>query len=141
VDAGVRVVRGGADDGRPGRAGAVMVSRSKYSDDLETTYPGSWHSNMAMSVVLRKEDGTPVDRSKIGITVDMLSSLEQQVPMLRWLYPYGDTIFNARQRDELIVELEAANPESDDEKVVIQEIRRLCAAATRPHMYLWFIGD
>jgi hypothetical protein len=97
---------------------------------------------MPISVVLRKEDGTEVDRSKMSIQAASVPGLAQRIPMLRWLDVYGDTVYNGVQREVLSEELSAAIVESDDDHAVLQELLRLCEVGRkRPHRYLWFIGD
>ena len=96
---------------------------------------------MPMSIVLRKEDGTEIDHSDHAIAVRSLPRLAHYVPMLAWLDPYGKTVFNGVQREALLEELRSANPETEDDRSLLDEIRRLCEAGRSPHRYLWIIGD
>jgi hypothetical protein len=64
-------------------------------------------------------------------------------PCLRWIDPYGDTVFNQLQAAALVGELETARPgapASDVESLDrLIELARACAEGV--HLYVWCIGD
>jgi hypothetical protein len=97
---------------------------------------------MGIAIVLRQENGTTVEHAQATIEIPAMARIAEQVPMLRWLDPYGNLILNAPQRVQLMEELEYAVSEHDEDRAVFDELRRLCELARRTvHHYLWFIGD
>ena len=67
---------------------------------------------------------------------------DRQSPCLRWVDPYGDTIFNKFQAAALVNELEAlvaASPDLTSSLAGVARLARDCAEGT--HLYLWFVGD
>lgn len=99
---------------------------------------------MPLNVELRDEHGSAMAQI-VGVTgLWTLPSLaENDRIMIRFVDPYGDTIFNRLQAAELCIEL-IPLPSSlpADERTVIESIVELaqrCAAEV--HTYLWFIGD
>ena len=97
---------------------------------------------MAISVVVRREDGGEVDRARLDLNVADLPRWAATLPMLAWVDAYGLTIFNAAQSRVLKAQILAASPENDEEGAFLSELARLCEVEeARPHRYLWFIGD
>lgn len=66
-------------------------------------------------------------------------------PMLGYLDPFGNTIFNQLQALEVVEELTRlaqAHPDNADASARARAVRVLVAAhMRRPHTYLWFLGD
>ncbi len=103
---------------------------------------------MGLTVVLEDENGAPV-RGSVHDPANALSRLlpdpaDTSFPLLRFVDPYGDTIFNRRQMAELRAEwarlYERAG--SEQEEAILREVDALAAAgASEPHLYLRFVGD
>jgi hypothetical protein len=97
---------------------------------------------MAISIVLRRENGETLELSEVQIVGTSLASLRARFPMFRWIDPYGDAIYNVIQYTELAEEIRSGEPASADDRVVVNEVLRLCEIGLlKPHRYLWFIGD
>ncbi len=65
-------------------------------------------------------------------------------PMLRYIDPYGNTIFNGDQMYPLLEELDrlAAEVSNEDGKALLAQIRELAIhCRDHPHEFLRFIGD
>ncbi len=66
-------------------------------------------------------------------------------PLLLGIDPYGDTIFNRPQVEELLpreVAYLRSQLEDPAELRMLEELERLMGVATaRVHRYLWFLGD
>jgi hypothetical protein len=65
-------------------------------------------------------------------------------PLLCYVDPYGNTIFNGLQMRPLLEELDrlADECESDEEKEVLTQIRGLAVECRdHTHLYIRFIGD
>jgi|SRR5580704_12005821 hypothetical protein len=99
---------------------------------------------MAINVVLQTENGKirrrVIDTSK-GLNW-ILPIDNPSFPLLQFVDPYGDTIFNEKQTRHLIEELKtviatAANPE---ERALLEQVKDL-AEQIDTHLYLWFVGD
>lgn len=102
---------------------------------------------MPMKISLKNEAGQVIDS-----VTDTKKALRKLLPnfdnkeycCLRFIDPYGDTIFNNLQMmiflDEWNQLLEKA--EHQEEKEIMLQIKDLaarCQAGT--HLYLWFLGD
>jgi hypothetical protein len=95
-----------------------------------------------MSVVLRKENGTNVDRANIHVCLESLPRIAEEVPLLKWLDPYGNTIFNAAQMEQIKQEIDDLVKPDGESEPILREVHRLCELGQqRPHLYLWFVGD
>lgn len=99
-----------------------------------------------LTVELRTENGKVreqfFDEGAIGRVRPPID--EASSACLRFIDPYGDTIFNPWQAGALRVELEekvdAIADEDDRERVMrVIELAKRCADGV--HVYLWFIGD
>jgi hypothetical protein len=64
--------------------------------------------------------------------------------LLRHVDPYGDTIFNRLQMDEVLADIEDATT-GNPNPIEMRGLARLKVMADRcrdgTHLYLWFIGD
>jgi hypothetical protein len=102
--------------------------------------------NMAIEVLLRNENGETVD-SIMGVCLAPLIPAmdDQRSACLRFIDPYGDTIFNNLQagtlRRELLAVLEAAADMNVDRETIgrVVDLVERCGDGT--HLYVWFIGD
>lgn len=68
---------------------------------------------------------------------------DTRFPMLRWIDPYSNTIFNGIQMYPLLEELDRLAGEiSSEGKQLIEQIRELAVyCRDHPQTYLRFIGD
>jgi hypothetical protein len=66
-------------------------------------------------------------------------------PMLGYVDPVGDTVFNRRQADAVVEELQrwaGENPGDHSGVALARAVELLVAAHMRkPHTYLWFLGQ
>jgi hypothetical protein len=73
-----------------------------------------------------------------------LAEIDETYVCLRFVDPYGDTVFNADQAEQVIVELEMLSQRTSTpaQRAVLAEIAALAAfAREEPHRYLRFVGD
>jgi hypothetical protein len=102
---------------------------------------------MGVDVVWRNEQG-----GSLGEVLDPEMSLSRHVgspawaetTCLRFVDPYGDTIFNQRQIPVLVRELEESVAFVTDTAIKRQlsdVIQLLKQAVGKTHTYAWFIGD
>jgi hypothetical protein len=94
------------------------------------------------TVEIRDEDGTVVERFHDTGEIAALAAEvadDPSFPFLRFVDPYGDTIFNAAQATELAIEI---TRRADPQDVTL---RRIVDMADRVggevHHYLWLLGD
>ena len=101
---------------------------------------------MGIEVRLRRESGEVL--GEVGDPQMVLSRATQRAfagtRLLKYLVPWGDTVFNQAQADDLhadIVQVKDANrhtPLFD----ILADVEPLVARLSREtHAYLWFIGD
>jgi hypothetical protein len=99
---------------------------------------------MPLNVELRDEHGA-VMAQIVGVTGPwtLPSVVDNDRSMIRFIDPYGDTIFNHLQAAELCTELiPLLSSLTVDERAVIEPIVELAQrCANEVHTYLWFIGD
>ncbi len=102
---------------------------------------------MGMVVSLQTERGEDIKsagdpRNLLG---GLLPSLDDSTyQLLRFIDPYGDTVFNRLQIDTFIAEWRQLYryAKTDDEHQVIKQVEELAEACReQPHRYLKFIGD
>lgn len=102
---------------------------------------------MALIVNLRSGKGETIARVEPGASGEQLvetSADRADYPLLRWVDPYSDTIFNQLQMRGLIPELERMEretPEGQHRDFISAVIRLAEQCATLPHHQLVFIGD
>ena len=102
---------------------------------------------MGIDVRLEDEDGNE-EKSVLDPGFDLeklLPSIEDETSYcLRFIDPYGDTVFNNLQIPKFIFELEKAIEKVDDEKAITigKEILNLAKECSKDvHLYLKFYGD
>ena len=101
---------------------------------------------MGIDVQLRGERGDVV--GEVGDGTMALSRAAQgaltETRLLRYLMPYGDTVFNQAQARDLaddiqgVVRERAGTPLVDLLTKVLPLVERL---SSEVHLYLWFVGD
>lgn len=95
---------------------------------------------------------TDADQKDLGVVVDSGNLLSRHVGAsewpnticLRFVDPYGDTVFNQHQIPIVQQELEASLPLAPDSNVgehIARVVELLRRAAGQVHTYMWFIGD
>jgi hypothetical protein len=98
---------------------------------------------MAHTVELRTERGELIRRVVDLGFVEDAARASVGTSCLRFIDPYGETVFNYLQAATLIDELEnaltIAAPEATEPLRSVTEMARECAA--QGGTYLWFIGD
>ena len=101
---------------------------------------------MAIKAILQTIDG-----KKENEVVDSRYSLasiwpfgDQSFPLLQYIDPYGNTVFNGLQMPEVQKELELliGKALSDEQRDTLGQIRDLAVSCQKePHMFLRFRGD
>ena len=102
---------------------------------------------MGINVRLETEYG-----NVLGEVLDPQNQLEGLLPSwddkhfacLRFVDPYGNTIFNRPQMPTVLAELRAirGNASTPEQETLLNAIEELAQAAQgEPHLYLKFIGD
>jgi hypothetical protein len=68
---------------------------------------------------------------------------DESSPCLRFVDPFGDTIFNSLQAEALSRELSSkiAGTGQDDRERILRLIELADQCASRAHVYLWLMGD
>lgn len=100
---------------------------------------------MAMSIILQDERNNTLARVEdaANVFVHLLADVDDCSLMLRFIDPYGDTVFNSRQAGVVESELSRlAQDASGKELGIVDKVRELAVrCATEPHLYLRFEGD
>jgi hypothetical protein len=100
----------------------------------------------AISVTLQTIDGKKlrsVTRTS-GILDRVLPIGDPRFPVLRYIDPYGNTIFNGEQMYPLVEELDRLAEEFStvEENDLLSQVRELAVyCRDHPHIFLRFIGD
>ncbi len=99
--------------------------------------------DMPISLVLRRERGEDIRRAEQTYLPAGASRDPAEYPLLSGVDPYANTIFNARQMHQLLVEVDRllSGPLGVAERASLEAVADLCRDARRVHRYLWFIGD
>ena len=99
---------------------------------------------MPIDVEWQGEDGDTLGRYEGPlITLDLVERAEPTSVCLRFIDPWGNTIFNQQQLPVLIKELEALASRTRDgqTKVIAALVAFLRPACDQVHTYIKFIGD
>ena|SRR5579864_29382 len=101
---------------------------------------------MAINVYLQTLDG-----KKEGEVFDLNNALaklwptgDKSFPLLQYIDPYGNVVFNAAQMAEVQRELDliSARSSNDEQREVLRKIRDLAGKGQEhPHKFLRFRGD
>jgi hypothetical protein len=103
---------------------------------------------MGLLIELRTESGEVVDR--VGESEPTLLLVlpdeeeEKEFPLLRFVDPYGDTVFNGLQSEALIPELKRlqSRATSQQQRKLMERVLELAEACrSSVHHYLVFVGD
>jgi len=97
-----------------------------------------------IDIQVRGESGDVIARATCGLQwTEELAGLDSATyPMLCGLLPYADAMFNHRQTEMLLREVDRLPAGSVLDNVQRAEIRRLCETVDDgSHRYLWFVGD
>ena len=115
---------------------AVAGQRGCHENAPERT---GQYALVPVDVYLRDERGNTLDAAGgDGVVEKVLPSIDDPLsPCLRFVDPYGDTVFNSLQARVLAVELRASVEGTSVERIASLADR--CATGT--HLYLWFVGD
>jgi hypothetical protein len=101
---------------------------------------------MPINAVLQSERGEALE-SVIDFHGDLASIWpveDASYPLLQYIDPYGNTIFNRYQMVQLIRELQLliVKSQSDEQKVLLHRIEELAIRCRdKLHLYLKFNGD
>ncbi|MFI9569223.1 hypothetical protein [Streptomyces rishiriensis] len=93
-------------------------------------------------MVVRGDSGDVVARAEGGVkwTAAFADLNPVQFPMVWALTPYGDAVFNQRQVQLLVSELDRLPAACGGDWA--GQARELCRVVERgTHLYLWFVGD
>lgn len=101
---------------------------------------------MLFTISLETEDNEIVEKIiDKGLLQSYIPSVtNKDFYCLKYLDPYGDTVFNRLQMEDLICELSIINKQSDSEKfsTLINSIIKLAEKCKSDvHLYLKFCGD
>ena len=94
------------------------------------------------TVEIRTEDGTVLDRmhdtGEIAALVEEVAD-DQSFSCLRYVDPYGTTMFNSMQAGDFAIEItRRADPEDATTNMVVEMADRV---AGEVHQYLWLLGE
>jgi len=94
------------------------------------------------TVEIRTEDGAVIDRmhdtGEIAALVEEVAD-DQSFSCLRYVDPFGTTMFNSMQAGEFAIEItRRADPEDATTNMVVEMADRV---AGEVHQYLWLLGD
>ena len=99
---------------------------------------------MAIEVFLRDENGRTIDSVFGANLAPLMPAIDDaSSPCLRFIDPYGDTIFNQSQSallcTELLDRLESADGIDRGSLERVAELLEQCRDGI--HLYVWFVGD
>jgi hypothetical protein len=101
---------------------------------------------MTLSIHLETENGKTLDSfDDHGLLMPLIPPLnDKNYYCIKYINPYGDTVFNYLQMDDFISELKQIKSNSSDEKVkeLIDKIIQLAERCKQKvHTYIKFYGD
>lgn len=95
-------------------------------------------------VILTAEDGAPQAEAVDARSTLLAGTGDDQFLLLRYIDPYGDTVFNALQVPDLLDDLQklGSSLSSGEDREVLGRIVSLCKQSLEePHRYVKFVGD
>jgi hypothetical protein len=102
---------------------------------------------MPLTVELWTELANPVVEAQVlGVRLPKDVATNERFHLLKWVDPWGDTVFNRAQCSELVSELELACELLGEDDLIevraLTEVKVLAEhASAEPHSYLVFVGD
>ena len=102
---------------------------------------------MGIDVHLQREDGSRIASvlDQKGVIARLIPLDDERFPLLRYVDPYGDTVFNRRQAEQVLIEVELlgrTGEKSADELEHLRQLKELARQCEQePHFYLRFVGD
>lgn len=94
--------------------------------------------------IVTDENGRTIGR-EFDFSSAILSGVDREkFPILSYVDPYGDTIFNQLQVSQLCIELSLLKKmmENDHDQLIVEQLELLCKKSlVEPHLYLKFLGD
>lgn len=101
---------------------------------------------MPLTVELWTELSDPtVEARVVHVRLPRSTNTDPRFQLLKWVDPWGDTVFNRAQCSDLVAELALACESVDDAPADVKalvEVKTLAErAASEPHSYLVFVGD
>jgi hypothetical protein len=102
---------------------------------------------MPLTVELWTELTDPtIEERVVHVRLPRSTASDGRFQLLKWVDPWGDTVFNSAQCFDLVAELALACESVDDEEPAhlkaLVDVKALAErAASEPHSYLVFIGD
>jgi len=97
-----------------------------------------------IQVILQGERGVSIG-SEVNFPSGLLpTETDPRFVSLRFVDPYGDTVFNRIQAEYLETDLRLLSSESTtpEQRTLLQQILTLVSACrAEPHLYIKFIGD
>lgn len=95
---------------------------------------------MPITVELRTEfANTEAEERLVGINLPSELPGDLRFELLKWLDPWGDTVFNRGQCQALVAEIALAESTFGCDLTALRKLAE--RAALEPHTYLAFIGD
>lgn len=96
---------------------------------------------MAWTVILENEDREKIDSLDSELEFPSVILKQDGTKLLKYLDPYGDTIFNRNQMNDLLSDLSVALRHEPTNSVINEVIQLANRCASEPHLYLSFYGD
>ena len=101
---------------------------------------------MGIDVYIESETGEKIAEllDEKGIVARLMPTDNARFLLLRYVDPYGNTVFNRKQMEQILVELEqikrVSRASEEIERVLqLADMARRCQS--EPHLYLKFYGD
>jgi hypothetical protein len=97
-----------------------------------------------IQVVVQDENGKPVTDLTDLSAHCLPGANDERFVLLRFVDPYGDTVFNCLQVPHLLRDLEVLEGLTTDKAVhdQIAQLKTMCQVClATPHLYVKFIGD
>ena len=127
-----------------------MRREQSYRAAVDSLRPPRYHAwadgDMGINVRLKRETGEVL--AEVGDPHMVLSRATHrafaETRLLRYVVPWGDTVFNQAQADDLAADLRNVTNAHPDTPLsaLLSELEPLVQALSREaHAYLWFVGD
>ena len=80
-----------------------------------------------------------VEAQVLGVQIPTGVATDPRFELLRWVDPWGDTVFNPAQCQQLSIELKLLSPRPGSPLAAVHGLA--AAVVAEPHTYLVFLGD